>query len=138
MSSPIVGPTPPYNNPPIQPQNFLPSRFVISAITLGVTTLVTTAINNNYVLGQLCRLLIPEGFGSIQLNEQTGYVVSIPAANQVELTINSTNADVFVNAGLSTRPQIIPVGDINTGIISSTGRNIPTTYIPGSFINIKP
>jgi hypothetical protein len=27
---------------------------------------------------------------------------------------------------------------VNTGLISSTGRSLPTTTIPGSFVNISP
>lgn len=139
MGSPIVGPVALYNNPPIEPQFYEPSRFVISGITLGVTTLVTTTEDMNYVIGQLVRLLIPRFYGCRQLNEQLGYVISIPASNQVEVTINSSrNVDPFTSSSQTTQPQIIPVGDVNTGIISSTGRVIPTTNIPGSFINISP
>lgn len=133
----ITYPTPPYQNPPIEPQFYQPSVFFISAITLGETTTVTTTINNNYVIGQECRLLIPNGYGSRGLNEQTGLVISIPASNQVVLNINSIGVDSFINAGLPTRAQIVAVGDINNGIISSTGRVLPTTNIPGAFINIS-
>lgn len=134
----IFGPVPPYNNPPIEPQFFQPSVFFISAITLGQTTTVTTTVNNNYVIGQECRLIIPNGYGSRGLNEQTGFVISIPAANQVVLNINSIGIDPFINAGLPTQAQIVAVGDVNSGIISSTGRVLLTTNIPGAFINISP
>jgi hypothetical protein len=137
--SAIVGPVAPYNNLPINAQFFQPSQFYITAIALGFTTLVTTAVNNNYVIGQLVRLLIPKGYGCTQLNQISGYVLSLPAANQVQLSINSTqNVDTFVNASLSNKPQIVAVGDINTGITSTTGLSNPTTNIPGSFINISP
>lgn len=138
MSLPISGPIPPYSNPPIEPQYFQPSRFVISAITLGSTTTITTTENHNYVIGQQVRLLIPFGYGSTQLNMQTANVIDIPAANQVTINLFSFGANQFVNANTSQKPQIIAVGDYNTGIISSTGRSIPTTNIPGSFINISP
>lgn len=144
MSSPIVGPVPPYSNPPIEPQFFQPSRFVISAISLGSTTIITTAVNQNYVIAQLVRLLIPSKYGCRGLNEQTGYVISIPAPNQVELDINSNGIDPFISSPTflpfqsQTPPQIVAVGDNNSGIISSTGRVTPTNNIPGSFINISP
>ena len=136
--SAIVGPIPPYTNPPIQPQFFQPSRFVISAISLGPTTTVTTSINHNYVIGQEVRLLIPNGYGSTQLNGQQGIVLSIPASNQVVLDIFSIGANAFVNANISQQPQIIAIGDINNGIVSATGRIIPSTNVPGSFVNISP
>lgn len=133
------GPTPPYNNPPIQPQFFKPSMFFISDVDLGQTTIVTTTENNNYVIGQLIRLIIPKTFGCVQLNEISGYVLSIPAPDQLEIAIDSSrNVDPYTSSSSDTQAQILAIGDINTGIISSTGRNIPITNIPGSFINISP
>lgn len=137
----ISFPIPPYSNVPIQPQYYQPRRFVISAITLGVQTTVTTSVNHNYVIGQEVRLLIPIGYGSRGLSGQSGYVISIPAPNQVLLTINSVGIDQFISASLAQSPQIIAVGDINTGIISSTGMVLPIGQvpgIPGSFENISP
>ncbi len=133
------GPTPPYNNPPIQPQFYEPSMFFIEDVTLGQTTIVTTTEDNNYVIGQLVRLLIPNTFGCTQLNESKGFVLSLPASDQVEVGIDSSiNVDEFTSSSSPTQPQILAIGDVNTGIISSTGVNIPTTNIPGSFINISP
>jgi hypothetical protein len=145
MSHPplIYGPIPPYNNPRIEPRFFKPRRFTITAITLGVETLITTLFNNHYEIGQLCRLLIPVQFGSYQLNYQTGYVTALPAPNQVLININSLSVNVFTpnptNLPLSkTLPQIIAIGDINSGYISHTGNYAPFTSIPGAFINISP
>lgn len=140
----ISGPVPPYSNPPIQPQFFQPSRFVISALTLGQTTTITTSVDHNYVIGQQVRLLIPSKHGSTSLNEQSGIVLSIPASNQVILDINSNGADPFIATPTfmpfqqQTPSQIIAIGDYNTGLISMSGRSLPTTTIPGSFINISP
>lgn len=144
MSSPIRGPIPPYSNPPIEPQFFQPSVFDISAISLGQTTTVTTSVNNNYAIGQLVRLIIPFKFGSRSLNEQTGYVFSIPASNQVVVGINSTGADpfiaspTFVGTESQTPAQIVAVGDINSGVTNASGRSSVSNIIPGSFINISP
>ncbi len=140
----ISGPIPPYSNPPIEPQFFQPGVFIITAISLGQTTTVTTSVNHNYVLGQEVRLLLPSKYGASGLNEQTGLVISIPAANQVTLNINSSGIDPFIASPTflpfqsKTPPQITAIGDVNSGIISSTGRTIPTTNIPGAFINISP
>lgn len=129
---------PPYNNPPIEPQNFNPSQFFISNIVLGQTTTVTTTTNMNYVIGQEVRLLIPPQNGSVQLNEKKGYVVSLPASNQVVVLIDSSqNVDSFVTSTSIQQPQIVPVGDINSGKINSTGRINTGTYVPGSFINVS-
>lgn len=133
-------PIPAYQNVPIQANYFQPSQFVISGISLGSVTTVTTTLDINYVIGQEVRLLIPPSFGSIQLNNVTAYVIDIPASNQVTLDINSSvNVDAYISSTDTTQSaQILAIGDINSGITSSTGRNIPTTNIPGAFINISP
>lgn len=135
----ITGPIAPYSNVPINADYYEPSRFVISAITLGQTTTVTTTAAMNYVIGQEIRLLIPQSYGCRQLNEQTGFVISIPTTTQVVVSINSAqNVDPYIASSATTKAQIIAIGDINTGILSSTGATIPTTNIPGSFIDISP
>jgi hypothetical protein len=134
----ISYPIPPYSNLPINAQYYEPSRFVISAITLGSTTTITTTINNNYVIGQLVRLIIPPSFGTRQLNEQEGYVLSIPSANQVVLDIYSVGFDPFINSLATTQAQILAIGDIGNGTINSSGRSQTGTFIPGAFINISP
>lgn len=134
------GPIAPENNPAIQPQNYQPRRFQISAITLGTNTTVTTSTDHDYVVGQLVRLLIPPTYGSYQLSEQQGMVLSIPAANQVVVSINSAqNVNAFVSSPTygPTPPQIVAIGDQNSGPIN-TGRTNNQTFIDGSFINISP
>lgn len=131
-------PIPIFQNPPINPQYFKPSQFFISGITFGITTTITTTANNNYYVGQLVRLLIPPTFGCRQLNGSSGYVLSIPAPNQVTLSIDSSqNVDAFVSSSATTQPQIMAIGDINQGA-DNTGRSGNQTFINGSFINISP
>lgn len=135
-----TGPIAQYNNPPINPQYFKPSAFQISAISRGQTTTVTTTEDHNYVVGQLCRLLIPDQYGSRGLNEAQGMVISIPADDQVTLNIYSVGVNAFVSNPSygPTEPQILAIGDYNSGIITSTGRSNSTTNVPGAFINISP
>ena len=134
---PYPGPIALYNNLPINAQFYEPSQFFIASITNGQTTLIQTTVNHNYVVGQLCRLVIPPANLSYQLNEQTGYVISIPQANQVVLNINSSGNDNFVTTTQSNQPQILAVGDVSQGA-SNTIPSTTGTYIPGSFINISP
>ena len=136
----VFGPIAPENNPPINPQYYQPSVFDISAISLGSSTTVTTTVDHNYVVGQIVRLVIPMIYGSFQLNEQQGIVTSIPASDQVVININSTLANPFVSNPTSgiTQPQIVAMGDINSGTINASGRSNTGTYIPGSFIDISP
>ncbi len=136
-------PIPAYQNLPIEPQFYQPSRFVISAINEGLITTVTTTVDTNYVVGQQVRLLIPPAYGAYGLNNQFGLVIDLPATNQVTILINSTYMDPFIpsptipNGGDTTLPQIVAIGDTNSGQVN-LGRNNNLTYIPGSFIDISP
>lgn len=135
------GPLAPERNPPIEPQYFQPSRFVISDITLGTTTTITTSVDNNYVVGQLIRLVIPSQYGTRKLNEQQAYVIDVPASDEVTLNIDtSIGYDAFISSpvGATNDPQIMSIGDVNSGQINASGPRTTTTYIPGSFINISP
>jgi len=138
--SPFPGPIAPENNPPINPQYYQPGLFFVSNISNGFTTLITTTAPHNYVLGQQVRLLIPVYYGSQQLNQQVSYVIGIPENDQVVIPINSTNYNAFIpNPPFGpTPPQIIAIGDINTGSINTNGRLKTQTYVSGSFINISP
>lgn len=138
---PNEGPIAAYRNLPIEAQFYQPSRFQISAISLGNTTTITTTADTNYVMGQLVRVLIPPTYGTRQLNEQQGYVIGIPSTNQVTLDINTSigyNAFVPSPSYGPTKPQIIAIGDTNSGQINASGRINQTTYVQGSFINISP
>jgi hypothetical protein len=134
----MSGPIPPYSNLPIEEQNYLPSRYLISNVQLGVTTLVTTVGDVNYVVGQTVRLIIPYGYGCVQLNQRQGNVVSIPTSNQVKIDIDSSRfVNDFFAANLLQMPQIVAIGDFNSGFVSSAGSNYAKTYIPGSFVNVS-
>ncbi len=136
----ISYPIPAYQNVPIRTDFYKPQRFVISNVTLGLETTVTTTVDHDYVIGQQVRLIIPSSFGCFQLNEVKGYVLSIPADNQVVIYIDSSrNVDPFISATATTAsPQILAIGDINSGIINATGRLNTGTFIPGSFQDISP
>lgn len=136
----LSGPQPAQNNPPINPQYYEPSRFVISAITRGSTTTVTTSEDNNYVVGQEVRLVIPKFYGIYQINEQTGIVISQPTSTQLVINIDSRTYDAFISVPVSDAqsPQILAIGDVNSGVINSSGRVNIGTFIPGSFIDISP
>jgi hypothetical protein len=138
MSGTVISyPIPAYANVPIEAQFYKPSQFFISTITLGITTLVTTTTDNNYVIGQQVRLLIPPSFGCYQLNNTFGYVISIPSSTQVEVSINSYGGAPFQSSSATTQPQILAIGDINSGQTNSNVVN-SNLNIPGSFQNISP
>ena len=139
MIGPIISyPIPAYSNVPIQPQFYQPRFWFISTITRGLTTTVTTTANQDFVIGQLIRFIIPPTFGIRQLNEMQGYVISILSPTQVVVDIDSRFMDAFISSSATTQPQILAIGDVGNGQINSSGRRNTGTYIQGSFINISP
>jgi len=122
---------------------------VITALSYGQVTTVTMAngTNNvvpNYVVGQLIRITMPSKYGASQLNEQLGYVLSIPTTNSIVVGINSVGTDAFIPTPTflpnqsQTPPQIMAVGDINSGHINAFGPFCTKPCIPGSFIDVSP
>jgi hypothetical protein len=136
----MSGPIAPENNPPIQPENFKPREFNIASITNGRTTLVETTTDHDYVIGQLVRLLISQLFNATQFNEQLAYVINIPSTTEITLLLDSTSFDLFIpNPTLdTTQPQVVAVGDVNSGHINRHGPTRTKPWIPGSFRNISP
>jgi len=138
LNTVISAPVPAYQNLPIEPQWYKPRRYIITAIDEGLTTIVTTDYDNFYSIGQEVRLIIQIGNGCRQLNGRTGFVISIPATNQVEIDINSLGIDPFKTSNQTTQPQILAIGDVNTGHINPCGPYHTHPHIPGSFRNISP
>ena len=136
----MSGPIAPESNPPIHPEWYKPRVYDIAAIANGQTTLVTTTVDHDYVAGQEVRFLISQLYGERQLNQQTAIVLSIPNPNQIVVALDSSSFDVFVanpTSG-STQPQVVAIGDVNTGHINSHGRCRQRPWIPGSFRDISP
>lgn len=122
----------------LYPALYVPGTAVISAITLGATTTVVTTAPHNFVVGQEVAFRIPSipgvlppAWGTTELNSlpnvttpgspMYGYVVTVTNSTTVVVNINSTAYTAFNNnyPFLSfvgrTPPQIVAVGDVNTG-----------------------
>lgn len=125
------------NNPTVEPENFKPSNFVISTITQGRLTIVSTSVDNNFVLGQQVRFNIPQTYGIRQLNGQAPQVVAINSAMQFVVDVDSARYDPFIpfppHTG-HTPPQVNAVGDFN---ISFEGFKNNAFTISGAFVNIS-
>jgi hypothetical protein len=116
----------------------MPRRFVISDITLGRQTIVDTTTDQDYVIGQQIKLLIPPGYGCTQLSGKTGFVIAILSSTSVLTDIDSSiDVNDFIAASETNDPVILAIGDTNTGVQNSSGRFNLGTYVPGAFINIS-
>jgi Ubiquitin-activating enzyme E1 FCCH domain len=119
----------------LYPYLYFPGTAFISAITLGTTTTIDTTDAHNFVVGQEVAFRIPSSsahnWGTVQLNSLPntlvpgspvyGYVIAVTDYNTIIVNIDSSaytafnsNPTVASVPGLS-YPQIVAVGDVNTG-----------------------
>ena len=130
----------------LYPYLYFPGQTFIAAITLGTTTTIDTTNAHNFVVGQEVAFRIPSQWGTVELNSLPnipipgspiyGYVIAVTDFNTVVVSIDSsaytaftTNQTVASVPGLS-YPQIVAVGDVNTGgvQISAGSQLYPPPY----------
>ncbi len=139
----MASPLNPYNLGLFNSGTYSPYVCNISAISTGPTTLVTTSINHGFVVGNQAQFFIPRQWGISQLNILKGYVISVPAANQIVVNINSSTFDSFITPTITPPvvidyPQVTGIGDSNTGNFAPGGiLPVPNTA-PGAFENQPP
>jgi len=134
---------------------YIPELCYITAISTGTTTVITTSINHNFVVGQEVGFIIPSQWGMTQLDSavylQTNFqpqqaIVTAVTANTLTVNVNSTGFTAFsyptsATAALGvTFPQVVPIGDQNTGYSLTSSGLVPflgvtngTIGIPGAF-----
>ena len=134
----------------LNPFIYVPQDNVITAITLGATTTVTTAEYHNFEVGQEIAFRIPNQWGTIELNSLPnviipgspiyGYVTSVTDNWTFVCNINSSAFTAFTSnvavasvSGL-TFPQVVAVGDVNTGgnVIFAGSQLYPAPRFPTS------
>lgn len=122
----------------LYPYLYAPGVNIITAITTGSTTTIDTTSAHNFVVGQEIAIRMPQvsgvtptAWGDSRYNSlpnsvtpgspQYAYVIAVTDYNTVVVNINSTgytaynsNIPVANVSGLS-YPQIVAVGDVNTG-----------------------
>ncbi len=130
----------------LYPYLYFPGDVVISAITTGTTTTIDTTSAHNFVVGQEVAFRIPSQWGTVELNTLPnlltpgapvyGYVIAVTDFNTFVVNIDSSAYTAFTTAigvtsvpGLSF-PQVVAVGDVNTGgvQISSGSQLYPPPY----------
>lgn len=148
-----ASPTGAYVKKVLYPFLYAPGASFITAISTGTTTAVTTTAPHNFVLGQEVALRIPSTWGTTQLNSLPnntipgspiyGYVTIVNSSTQVTLNINSTGYTAFNSnqtvasvPGLSF-PQIVAVGDVNTGGVAYSGGNLYPSPVVNSVSTIN-
>jgi len=134
----------------LYPFIYAPQLNIISAITTGTTTTIATAQYHNFEVGQEIAFRIPSVWGTTQLNSLPntstpgspiyGYVTSITDNWTFVCNFNSTGFTAFnsnqtvANTPGSQLPQVLAVGDVNTGgqVITATSALYPSPLFPTS------
>lgn len=131
----------------LYPYIYFPGVSFIRAITLGTTTIIETTDAHNFVVGQEVAFRIPPAWGTVELNSLPnnltpgapayGYVIAVTDFDTVVVNIDSSSSYTAFNVnqtvdsipGLS-YPQIVAVGDVNTGGVQiSVGSQLyPSPY----------
>lgn len=133
----------------LYPALYAPGQSVITAVSTGTTTTVSTTSNHNLVVGQEVAFRIPSTWGITELNSLPntsipgspvyGYVTSVSSNTQFVCNIDSSsytaydsNQTVASVPGLSF-PQVIAVGDVNSGGTAYSGSALyPSPAFPTS------
>lgn len=138
----------------LYPDLYVPYRAAITAISVGATTTITTAVNHGFVVGQEVFIQIPKvhnsavSWGTVELDTQAynashvapqqAYVTSVPALNQIVVNVNSTGFTAFAyptsaQAALGmTFPAVYGIGDQNFGPTGPGPFAFPIV-LPGAF-----
>ncbi len=137
----------------LYPFLYAPGVSIISAITLGTTTTVVTTAPNNYVVGQEVAFRIPQAYGTTGLNSlPDNFIPGSPIYGYVTAVTNSTTFVVNINSSTFTAfntnqtfaqmvgqtfPQVVAVGDINSGGTPYSGGNLYPSPIVNGFPTIN-
>jgi len=130
----------------LYPNLYVPGVAFISAISTGTTTTITTTAPSNFQVGQEVAFRIPSTYGTVELNSLPniltpgsptyGFVTAVNSSTQFVVNINSTGYTAFATnqtvsqalAGGLTFPQVVAVGDANSG-------SLLTNFVSPSFYN---
>ena len=120
---------------------YIPFTCNITGVANGVTTVVTTAVDHGFVVGNTVQFSIPKQWGIVQLDQLKGFVSEI-TSDTLTVLIDSSAFNAFVTPVVVLpvvidQPQVIPIGDMNTGNINAA-ITPASLQIPGTFRNTYP
>lgn len=132
----------------LYPFLYSPEVSFITAVSTGSTTVVSTTSPHNLVVGQQVAFRVPSAWGITQLNSLPnvtipgqpvyGFVTVVNSSTQVTVNIVSTSYTAYTsNVAVSsvpglTPPQMLAVGDVNTGGVAFSGSALyPSPVVNG-------
>ena len=96
---------------------YKPAMRVIAGITQAPQATVTTTVDHGYLVGTIVRLDIAPTGGMLQVNQQTGTILTVPTPTTFTININTTYFDAFSVPSVWPPPyndsQVVPIGEDN-------------------------
>lgn len=96
---------------------YKPAMRVIAGITQAAQATVTTTVAHGYLVGTIVRLDIAPTGGMLQVNQQTGTILTVPTPTTFTININTTYFDAFSVPSVWPPPyndsQVVPIGEDN-------------------------
>lgn len=113
------------NNGAVQRPMFQPAMRVVTDITNAYPCEVTTSFDHNYFTGDIIRIVIPNGWGMQQINQQASAIV-VTGDDTFEMNIDTTGYDPFHDPNNAQFAQCIPFSEVNSTVYGATENTLPT------------
>lgn len=101
---------------------FVPNRQIIENITQANPGVVTTTQDNGYHNGLFVRIQLPGSFGMSQLDDQV-FQITVLTSDTFSIPVDTRNFDAFSLSTTTQSPQVIPVGEVASTLISAVVNN---------------
>jgi hypothetical protein len=101
---------------------------IISTISNGNPTEITTTFAHQYLDGLIVRIYIPLGYGMQQINQQSG-IVKVINDTAFYVDIDSTLYEEFFYADTfpynRQYPQVVPIAEVSSTLLTATQNVLP-------------
>jgi hypothetical protein len=112
--------------------SFYPSYSIISAIALGVNTVITFTLPHEFTIGEVISLRVSRQYGTVELNNRQ-FTVQAITTDTVTLNVDSRNYNAFIAS--PTDPETLAMAvPSSSGVIPNA--RPPQTSLIDAFDNI--
>jgi hypothetical protein len=107
---------------------YQPAMRIITDITRGPTTTITTSPDHDYVTGLIVRLYVPRNYGMIQINNFVG-IITVLSSDSFSMVLDTTTYDSFLAPAsppyYRETALVVPVGNVDD-VYNVAVRNVST------------
>ena len=101
----------------VENPTFEPAMRLISLLSKAENAQITTSFAHGYLEGLVVRIIVPEGFGMLQINGMLGTILTVPTTETFTVDIDTRLFDTFVYPDpvpwyINEYPAVVAVGEI--------------------------